>query len=76
MLNDEGQHGSTYGGNPLGCAVAMTALQILKEENLVERAFTLGVKFRQALLDLKSPLISLGKRQSFLFSLVFFLIQL
>ncbi len=37
-----GSHGSTYGGNPLGCAVARAALAVIKEENLVERAAQLG----------------------------------
>ncbi|KAF8824625.1 hypothetical protein HHX47_DHR8000316 [Lentinula edodes] len=36
-----GEHGSTYGGNPLGCAVAMTALQVLQDEKLAERAMAL-----------------------------------
>ncbi|KJA25009.1 hypothetical protein HYPSUDRAFT_76297 [Hypholoma sublateritium FD-334 SS-4] len=52
-----GEHGSTYGGNPLGCAVAMTALNVLVEERLAERAFVLGEFFRTAVRDLKSPLI-------------------
>ena len=41
-----GEHGSTYGGNPLGCAVAMTALAILKDENLAENSEVLGELFR------------------------------
>ncbi|KAF4317133.1 hypothetical protein BBO99_00006350 [Phytophthora kernoviae] len=41
-----GQHGSTYGGNPLGCKVAMAALDVLKEEKLAENAFKLGNHFR------------------------------
>jgi ornithine--oxo-acid transaminase len=32
-----GEHGSTYGGNPLGCAVAVAALKVLKEENMAEK---------------------------------------
>lgn len=52
-----GEHGSTYGGNPLGCAVAMTALDVLVDEKLAERAERLGEKFRTAILDLKSPLV-------------------
>lgn len=49
-----GQHGSTYGGNPLGVAVAMTALQVVKDENLAENAEELGTIFRaemQKLVD-------------------------
>lgn len=52
-----GEHGSTYGGNPLACRVAMEALQILKDENLAERAESLGQKFRQTLLSVKKPWI-------------------
>ncbi len=49
-----GEHGSTYGGNPLACAVAMEALQILKDEQLAENAFHLGQIFRAAMQALKS----------------------
>lgn len=42
-----GEHGSTFGGNPLACKVAMTALQILKDENLAENADRLGKLFRK-----------------------------
>ncbi len=41
-----GEHGSTYGGNPLACAVAKEALQVVIDENLVEKAQTLGEIFR------------------------------
>jgi ornithine--oxo-acid transaminase len=52
-----GEHGSTYGGNPLACAVATTALSVLIDEKLADRAYALGERFRQAVRDLKSPLI-------------------
>ncbi|KII83657.1 hypothetical protein PLICRDRAFT_47139 [Plicaturopsis crispa FD-325 SS-3] len=52
-----GEHGSTYGGNPLGCAVSMTALRVLQDEKLAERAFTLGNTFRDAIRALNSPLV-------------------
>lgn len=59
MLTIEpGTHGSTYGGNPLGCAVAIRALEIVRDENLVERAEHLGHVFRQGLQDLASPMIT------------------
>lgn len=58
MLNIKpGEHGSTYGGNPLACKVAMAALQVIKDENLVYNAFYLGKYFRQELGKIKHPLI-------------------
>ena len=58
MLTVEpGTHGSTYGGNPLGCAIAIRALEIVRDENMVERAQTLGQKFRDGLKSLNSPMI-------------------
>lgn len=58
MLSIEpGTHGSTYGGNPLGCAVAIRALEIVRDEKLVERAERLGQIFRKGLEDLKNPMI-------------------
>jgi ornithine--oxo-acid transaminase len=55
---EPGTHGSTYGGNPLGSAVAIRALELIEEENMVERAQTLGQKFRDGLKNLNSPLIT------------------
>lgn len=58
MLTIEpGTHGSTYGGNPLGSAIATRALEIIKEENMVERAEHLGNVFRDGLHALKNPMI-------------------
>ncbi|KAF5850412.1 hypothetical protein GGP41_002613 [Bipolaris sorokiniana] len=58
MLTIEpGTHGSTYGGNPLGSAVAIRALELIEEENMIERAETLGNKFRQGLQDINNPMI-------------------
>lgn len=48
-----GEHGSTYGGNPLACAVAMEALQVLKDEKLAENAENLGQLFRDEMNKLK-----------------------
>lgn len=50
-----GDHGSTYGGNPLGCAVAREALRVLIEERLIERAAELGPYLMGALCDIHSP---------------------
>ena len=58
MLTVEpGTHGSTYGGNPLGCAVAIRALELVRDEGLVDRAERLGKLFRKGLEDLKNPMI-------------------
>lgn len=58
MLTIEpGTHGSTYGGNPLGCAVAIRALEIVRDENMVARAEKLGHIFRDGLEALNSPMI-------------------
>ncbi len=59
MLTIEpGTHGSTYGGNPLGCAVSIRALEIMEEEDLTARAELLGNMLRKGLADIKSPIIS------------------
>eukprot|EP00008_Paramoeba_atlantica_P012095 CAMPEP_0201492738 /NCGR_PEP_ID=MMETSP0151_2-20130828/34542_1 /ASSEMBLY_ACC=CAM_ASM_000257 /TAXON_ID=200890 /ORGANISM="Paramoeba atlantica, Strain 621/1 / CCAP 1560/9" /LENGTH=420 /DNA_ID=CAMNT_0047879733 /DNA_START=60 /DNA_END=1323 /DNA_ORIENTATION=+ len=46
-----GEHGSTYGGNPLACAVATEALKVLKEENLVENSAKMGEVFRKSMAE-------------------------
>ena len=64
LANDEvmltikpGEHGSTYGGNPLACAVAIASLKVLKEEKLAENAESMGILLREGLSKLNSPLI-------------------
>ena len=49
-----GEHGSTYGGNPLACAVAKAALEVIVDEKLAERAARLGQQFRASLRDLQA----------------------
>jgi ornithine--oxo-acid transaminase len=53
-----GEHGSTYGGNPLACKVAIEALTVLRDEKMAENAAVLGEQFRHALAELRSPHIS------------------
>lgn len=65
-----GEHGSTYGGNPLGCAVAVAALKVLKEENMIENAEKLGKKFRESLLALNSPILSCVRGKGLLNAIV------
>lgn len=50
-----GDHGSTFGGSPLACAVARTALQVLVDENLIENSRVLGAYFMDRLRQLHSP---------------------
>lgn len=59
MMNIKpGEHGSTYGGNPLACAVAITALTVLKEEKMAENAEHMGQILRAELDRLQSPYIT------------------
>ena len=53
-----GEHGSTFGGNPLACHVAMTALAVLKEERMAENAAELGELFRDSIRNLQSPCVA------------------
>lgn len=52
-----GQHGSTYGGNPLACRVAIASLEVLVEEGMAENAERMGHIFREGLRRLQSPFI-------------------
>lgn len=53
-----GEHGSTFGGNPLACSIAMAALDVIVDENLIEKSKELGEYFLSKLQTLKSPVIS------------------
>ncbi len=79
LANDEimevitpGTHGSTYGGNPLGTKVTMTALQVMKDEKLTENADALGEIFRERmnLLVQKSDLVTLVRGKGLLNAIV------
>jgi len=65
-----GEHGSTYGGNPLGCKVAITALTVLKEEKMAENAAAMGQLLRDELAALQSPYISLIRGKGLLNAIV------
>ena len=52
-----GEHGSTFGGNPLATRVSIAALEVIKEEKLTERAEYLGKIFREEIMKIKSPMI-------------------
>ncbi|MFZ9303458.1 MAG: ornithine--oxo-acid transaminase [Sediminibacterium sp.] len=65
-----GEHGSTYGGNPLACAVAMKALEVLKSEKMAENAEAMGALLRSELEKLHSPLIKLVRGKGLLNAIV------
>ena len=67
-----GEHGSTFGGNPLGAAVAIAALEVVKDEKLQENAEKLGKRFRERLTQLveKSDLVNLVRGKGLLNAIV------
>jgi ornithine--oxo-acid transaminase len=67
-----GEHGSTYGGNPLACAVAQAALEVIKEENLVDNAYNLGIIFRERMNQLvaQSDFVTLVRGKGLLNAIV------
>ena len=71
MMNIKpGEHGSTYGGNPLACKVAMAALQVLKDEKMDENAFIMGELLREELRKINSPFISVVRGKGLLNAIV------
>jgi len=77
LANDEimltirpGEHGSTYGGNPLACKVAMASLQVLVEEGLAEKADKLGVLLRGELAKMPSSVIKTVRGKGLLNAIV------
>jgi ornithine--oxo-acid transaminase len=70
MTIKPGEHGSTYGGNPLACAVAMAALQVLKDENMADNAAEMGQLVRSELKKLNSPFISTVRGKGLLNAIV------
>jgi ornithine--oxo-acid transaminase len=65
-----GEHGSTYGGNPLACAVAMKSLEVLKTEKMAENAEAMGKILRAEIEKLNSPLIKLIRGKGLLNAIV------
>ncbi len=65
-----GEHGSTYGGNPVAAKVAIAALEVIKEEKLAERAEKLGEIFRAELKKIDSPMIELVRGKGLLNAIV------
>ncbi len=65
-----GQHGSTFGGNPVGAQVAMAALEVIKEEKLAERSIELGEILRKELRAIKSDMITMVRGKGLLNAIV------
>jgi ornithine--oxo-acid transaminase len=65
-----GQHGSTFGGNPLAAKVAIAALQVIKDENLEEKAEHLGQIFRTRMREIKSDMVELVRGKGLLNAIV------
>jgi ornithine--oxo-acid transaminase len=77
LANDEimlcikpGEHGSTFGGNPLACRVAMAALDVVIDEKLAEKAEYMGEILRKGLRDIQSPLITTVRGKGLLNAIV------
>jgi len=72
MTIKPGEHGSTFGGNPLGCRVAMAALKVAVEENLADHAARLGKIFRSELSDFaeENKLVNLVRGKGLLNAIV------
>jgi ornithine--oxo-acid transaminase len=67
-----GQHGSTFGGNPLACAIARTALKVLVEEGLIENAAAMGTYFLEGLKQISNPYIREVRGQGLMIGLEFY----
>lgn len=65
-----GEHGSTYGGNPLACKVAMAALEVLRDEGMAENAVVMGERLRKGITAIRSPFISLVRGKGLLNAIV------
>lgn len=70
LLIKPGQHGSTYGGNPLACRVATAALEVLREERMTENAMARGEQLREGLRAMNHPLIKTVRGKGLLNAIV------
>ena len=70
MTIKPGEHGSTYGGNPIACRVSMAALQVVKDEKLAENAEKLGKIFRDRVGQIKSDMVALVRGKGLLNAVV------
>lgn len=70
LVVEPGTHGSTYGGNPLGCAVSIRALELIEEEKMTENAEKLGHIFRDGVKAIGSPIIKVVRGKGLLNAVV------
>lgn len=70
MTIQPGQHGSTFGGNPLACAVAQVALEVLEDEGLSANAAAMGQLFREKLAQLENPHLKIIRGKGLLNAIV------
>jgi ornithine--oxo-acid transaminase len=67
-----GQHGSTFGGNPLACALARTAMKVLMEEGLIENAASMGTYFLDGLKQISNPFVKAVRGKGLMIGLEFY----
>lgn len=67
---EPGTHGSTYGGNPLGCAVSLRALELIEEEDMTAKAEKLGKIFREGIVAFQNPIVQLVRGKGLLNAVV------
>lgn len=65
-----GEHGSTYGGNPMACKIAVTALEVVKDEKLAENAYNMGEILREGIRNINSDMITLVRGKGLLNAIV------
>ncbi|MBZ0243378.1 MAG: ornithine--oxo-acid transaminase, partial [Bacteroidales bacterium] len=65
-----GEHGSTFGGNPVAARVAVAALEVVRDENLAEKAEKLGKIFREEMLSIESEMVSLVRGKGLLNAII------
>lgn len=70
LLLHAGQHGSTFGGNPLACAVAQASLEVIRDEALAENAHQMGILLRDGIASLQHPHIRLVRGKGLLNAIV------
>jgi ornithine--oxo-acid transaminase len=70
MTIKPGEHGSTFGGNPIACRVAIAALEVIRDEKLAENAHNMGVLFREEVRKINSPFIELVRGKGLLNAVV------